>query len=500
MARLVHSRSTLPSCGPSKLGKERSRRRVLWAWCVAAAVAVCVLLGAGIAIADVPDGNTVFACENTSTHAVRIIDKTNTSCVAGETQYSWSVWKWRGAYNAATQYNAGDVVFYRASSYVVIVKPATPNVPPTNTTDWALLDQGVNWKGAWSSVTVYLPGDAVSYTGASYLATLASTNKVPTSSPTFWSVMAARGATGAQGPGSPQLSKANIAKLRWDQDPARGQTVTVGSGPQLDAFDGTNIWVGNISAGTLSKIVAATGAVTTPTTGLNEPEGIAFDGTNLWVANFGNNTVSEVRPSDGAVLHTVAGFNGPFGVAFDGTKVWVTNEGTNTASRINPSGTPAIDGTATVGNSPEGIAFDGTHLWVANRNDGTVSEIDPASAATIGSPISVGSFPRAVAFDGDHVWVANQTGNTVSKIDPTAATVVKTVTVGTQPLGLAFDGTHLWVTNFTDGTVSKIDPTTDAVVTVGGDTFLSPVGIAFDGADMWVVNLGTNTVSKVRAP
>jgi YVTN family beta-propeller protein len=462
-----------------------------------------VLLGAGIAIADVPDGNTVFACENNSTHAVRIIDKTSTACVAGETQYSWSVWKWRGAYNAATQYNAGDVVFYRASSYVVIVKPATPNVPPTNTTDWALLDQGVNWKGAWSSVTAYLPGDAVSYLGASYLATLASTNKVPSSNPTYWGVLAAKGATGAtgpQGPGTPLLSKANIAKLRWDQDPARGRTVSVGSGPNYAAFDGTNLWVTNSSAGTVSKIVVATGSVTTPTTGLSNPQGIAFDGTNLWVADTNSSTVSEIRPSDGAVLHTVTGLAFPLGVAFDGAKVWVTNFGGTTVSRINPTGTPAIDATATVGSQPKGIAFDGTHLWVANFASNTVSEVDPASAATIGSPISVGTGAQSVAFDGESIWVTNSSSNTVSKIDPNTSTVVKTITVGTNPQGTAFDGTHLWVANANDNTVSKIDPTTDTVVTVGGDSFNFPIGIAFDGADMWVVNFGGNDVSKLRAP
>jgi YVTN family beta-propeller protein len=462
-----------------------------------------VLLGAGIAIADVPDGNTVFACENNSTHAVRIIDKTNSACVAGETPYSWSVWKWRGAYNAVTQYNVGDVVFYRASSYVVIVKPATPNVPPTNATDWALVDQGLNWKGAWSAVTAYLPGDAVSYLGASYLAVLASTNKVPTSNPTLWSVMAARGSIGAagpQGPGTPQLSKANIAKLRWDQDPARGRTVNVGNSPTSDAFDGTNIWVSNFAAGTLSKIVVATGTMTTPTTGLSFPAGIAFDGTNLWVANAGTNSVTEVRPSDGAVLHTVTGFSDPVQVAFDGTKIWVTNFTSNTVSRINPTGTPAIDATTTVGNHPYGIAFDGTHLWVANQNDNTVSEIDPASGSVIGAPIGVGTSPGVVAFDGDSLWIGNNSAGTVSKINHSSATVVATVTVGNNPEGFAFDGTHLWVTLTASNAVAKIDPTTDSVLTVGGDAFSGPEGIAFDGSNMWIANDGANTVSKVRAP
>jgi DNA-binding beta-propeller fold protein YncE len=485
----------------AQLGAQR--RRLPWPLYVGAAILACVLFGAGIAIADVPDGNTINGCRNTSTFAIRVIDKSaGQSCTASETALSWTNWKWRGAYSASTQYNVGDVVFFRSSSYLVIVKPATPKVPPTNTTDWSLIDQGTNWKGAWSSATAYLPGDAVSYSGTSYLATLASTNKVPSSNPTIWAVLAAQGATGPQGSGTPQLSKSQIALRKWWQDPARSTTYAVGNGPFIPAFDGANIWLPNENAGTISKINIATGTVTTPVTGLSAPTHVLFDGTNLWVCDDGTNTVLEISTT-GTVLHTITGFIGPYGLAFDGTKIWVANIRTDTVSRINPAGTPAIDATATVSFGPADLTFDGSHIWVISGYSNTVTEIDPTTGAIVGSPIAVsgGSTSGAyITYDGTSIWA--DSSSWVSKINPTTQTVTATVTFGTT-FGageLAFDGTHLWVPDRTNGKIAKIDPSTDSVIATGGDGLSAPIGTVFDGTDVWVTNNFGGTVTKFRAP
>src|SRR5262245_59255205 len=99
-----------------------TRRRFPWKWGVGAGVFVFVLLGAGLALATVPNGNTINACRNNTTFAIRVLDKSVTptqNCTASETAFSWTSWKWRGNYVAATKYNLGDVVFYRASSYLV---------------------------------------------------------------------------------------------------------------------------------------------------------------------------------------------------------------------------------------------------------------------------------------------------------------------------------------------------------------------------------------------
>ncbi|MFM7534992.1 MAG: YncE family protein [Acidimicrobiales bacterium] len=142
------------------------------------------------------------------------------------------------------------------------------------------------------------------------------------------------GPAGPQGPAGPttRITKAQIATLRWDQDPGRAATVTVGNGPQGVAYDGTSIWVTNSGSSTVSRINPTTLTVTPVTVGIR-PLGVAYDGTSIWVANYISNTVSRINPTTLTVTPVTVG-NGPVGVAYDGSNIWVTNYGSNTASRL----------------------------------------------------------------------------------------------------------------------------------------------------------------------
>jgi DNA-binding beta-propeller fold protein YncE len=62
--------------------------------------------------------------------------------------------------------------------------------------------------------------------------------------------------------------------------------------------------------------------------------GVAFDGTNIWVANMSGNNATELRASDGALLGTFFVGLSPQGLAFDGVYMWVTNHKSNTASKL----------------------------------------------------------------------------------------------------------------------------------------------------------------------
>lgn len=67
------------------------------------------------------------------------------------------------------------------------------------------------------------------------------------------------------------------------------------------------------------------------------PNGMAFDGSNVWVVNQSANSVTKIRVGDGAVLGTfpvgtVAGY-----AAFDGANVWVTNLVDDTVSKLRAS-------------------------------------------------------------------------------------------------------------------------------------------------------------------
>jgi len=68
------------------------------------------------------------------------------------------------------------------------------------------------------------------------------------------------------------------------------------------------------------------------------PIGITFDGTNIWVGNMNANTVTKLLASDGSVVGTFVVCSvsslGPLGLAFDGINIWVANQSCNTASKM----------------------------------------------------------------------------------------------------------------------------------------------------------------------
>src|SRR4051812_7573951 len=89
--------------------RARDRRRFKPAWIGLAALFAAVVFGSTIAAAvgpsGIPNGNTYTGCRKTTTGAFRLIDKTKKQvCKAGESQVSWTTWKWRGTWSATTSY------------------------------------------------------------------------------------------------------------------------------------------------------------------------------------------------------------------------------------------------------------------------------------------------------------------------------------------------------------------------------------------------------------
>ncbi|MFM7224029.1 MAG: hypothetical protein ACKO1Y_01125, partial [Actinomycetota bacterium] len=172
-------------------------------------VAISVVVAAGmvgIAVAAIPDGNTIWMCRTNTTGAVKIIDTAVTpNCATGETKLAVTSWKFRGAYLSSTAYNVGDVVFFRNSSYVAtggangVTKP-TNLQPPTTAAVWGLVSQGSNYRGVYApaQASTYLAGDLVQYLGTTYVATTTPGAALPTDT-TRWAVVATKGANGANG-------------------------------------------------------------------------------------------------------------------------------------------------------------------------------------------------------------------------------------------------------------------------------------------------------------
>ena len=102
------------------------------------------------------------------------------------------------------------------------------------------------------------------------------------------------------------------------------------------------------------------------------PIGVVFDGTNIWAANYIGGTVTKLLASTGATMGTYPVAAGPSGVVFDGANIWVSNNSGNTVTKLLAS-TGAAVGTYPVGSNPEGVAFDGKNIWVASYTGYTVT-------------------------------------------------------------------------------------------------------------------------------
>ncbi len=177
-----------------------ARPRSRWSFRVAAAVFGFVLFGAGVAIADLPDGNSFNGCRNSTSGVLRVIDRSaGQTCNTGETALTWTTWRWRSVWGETTNYNVGDVVSYHGSTALAVVRPPT-GMRPTNRTYWTVFAASWVWRGPWVSTLNYRPGDVVSYNGSSYLALVTpplGTN--PKAGAASWSPISLRGAAGLTG-------------------------------------------------------------------------------------------------------------------------------------------------------------------------------------------------------------------------------------------------------------------------------------------------------------
>ncbi|MDE1175683.1 MAG: DNRLRE domain-containing protein [Edaphobacter sp.] len=153
----------------------------------------------------------------------------------------------QGTWSTVTNYALGDAVFFNGSSYVSLVGGNTAHQPNTAPTFWSpLAQQGaagaagtagpigpqglqgiqgvvgpagstgatgaagaagatgpqgppVNFRGAWSTATLYSVGDAVAFNNSSYISLVSNLNVQPGTDGTVWALLAQAGAQGPQG-------------------------------------------------------------------------------------------------------------------------------------------------------------------------------------------------------------------------------------------------------------------------------------------------------------
>jgi hypothetical protein len=406
----------------------------------------------------------------------------------GQTGANGTGINFRNAFDPAASYAVNDVVTYRGSSYTAIATSSGPNnpTPDQNPSAWNVTAQtgaagAAGAQGAQGTQGAQGPQGPIGLTGAAGAAGSAGP-------------AGAQGSVGAQGPQGSQgpkgasgigLKEYRAALLQWYP-----QSFPTGIQPYSVAFDGSNLWVTNVYLGTVTELLASTGALVGTYSVGQDPQAIAFDGTNIWVANVTSGTVTKLLASTGALVGTYSVGQYPSSLAFDGTNIWVANGGSSSVTKLLAS-TGAMVGTYTVGQEPSGVAFDGTNIWVAGGNSLTKLLASTGAVAGTFSVVNV----VAVAFDGTNIWVTNYNPGTVTKLLASTGAVVGTYSVGQLPQALAFDGTNIWVANGGSYTVAKLLASTG--VAVGTYSVAQPTGLAFDGVNVWVPTVGSSYVTKI---
>lgn len=94
-----------------------------------------------------------------------------------------------GEWSGTTAYESNDIVKYGGNVYVYTYALKTSSHLPTDTDYWALMVEGIKFKGVFEPATAYKVGDAVAHGGKVYVAVIDTTGHVPPNL-TYWSQFA----------------------------------------------------------------------------------------------------------------------------------------------------------------------------------------------------------------------------------------------------------------------------------------------------------------------
>jgi hypothetical protein len=209
--------------------------------------------------------------------------------------------------------------------------------------------------------------------------------------------------------------------------------------------------VGRTTPGTLYQIdpTQPAGAVTTVTSSLGSvPDVVAFDGARVWTANEQGapGSVSIVTLNPVTVTTVSTGFFQPIGILYDGTNIWVVDNGDNKLKKLDSNGNILLS--ANLGSTPRNPVYDGTNIWVPNVGSNSITVVRASSGAVLATLTGNGmNQPIAMAFDGERILVVNNNGNSVSLWKASDLTPLGNVSTGSAgPLAACSDGVHFWIT------------------------------------------------------
>jgi len=126
------------------------------------------------------------------------------------------------------------------------------------------------------------------------------------------------------------------AAQELDLNGALLRTVAVDSDPYNFTFDGSNMWVVNVTGNSVTKISATPThscpnppcVVGTYPVGIH-PQGVVFDSKYIWVSNLYENSLTKLSASDGRIVEEITGLSSPGLIACAGGSLWVTEAPAN---------------------------------------------------------------------------------------------------------------------------------------------------------------------------
>lgn len=270
----------------------------------------------------------------------------------------------------------------------------------------------------------------------------------------------------------------------WRPIPQLFTSLTVGDNPNDVVSDGTYVYVANTTAGTISKISIATGAVST----LCSLPSVQFLATGAAGILYASNltVVSRINTADGSIAATSPASTQLEELLYDGTDVWCVKGYNSGVLRLNGTTLALIlDGGANTGAWPGGMTTDGTYVYTCNTGYAPfLTKILKSDNSRI--QYSMPSNLIWLSYADGFVWGLSNAPACVYKIDPANGTVLSTIPVGANPQRIIADGASLWVSNYDYDTLTRINATTLLVETFA--TCDGPSGMVKAGGYLWVTS------------
>ncbi len=272
------------------------------------------------------------------------------------------------------------------------------------------------------------------------------------------------------------------------------QVMTVPGHADFLAVDGETVWVtndGRMERWARDGKIAAV-AMAKPC------GGPALLGTDLWVADCRAGTLTRIDTRSATITATVAtGIGNPTGelnVVAGAGSIWVASEAKGSIARVDPQTNRVI---ASIPVNPDGVylSFGLGSLWVVSATSHSIQRIDPATNSVTKST-DLGKEPGFLIAGEGAVWVQEQGDGTVARIDAKTGEVTGRVKVGTNLKWGDIDagGGKIWLRTTDDQDFVVIDPVSLAIVARLGKP-LGSGGLRYTPAGIWTTEHDHHTLS-----